>query len=63
MAVDDDLKLVVRSHKGRCHDNQFYGPYAQNQVHVTFGRRRCTTRSASAALEAGEPINSKLAGG
>jgi len=35
----------------------FVGFYPQNWVRVPFGRWRRTTRSASAAHDAGEPIN------
>jgi len=35
----------------------FIGFYPQNWVRVTFGRWRQTTRSASAALDAGKQIN------
>jgi len=35
----------------------FIGIYPQNWARVPFGRRRRTTRSATAALDAGEPIN------
>jgi len=36
----------------------FVGFYTQNSVRVPFGRWRRTTRSSSAALDAGEPNNS-----
>jgi len=53
----NDLKLVVRPRNGRCSDNQFCGPNPQSWFHVRFARWRRTTRSASAALNAGEPVN------
>ena len=57
----NDLKLVFPSRKGRCHGNQFCGP-SPGLIHirVRFARWRRTTRSASAALDAGEPFNGPI---
>ena len=57
MAVDDDLKLVVRSLKERYRGNLFFGFigfYTRNWVRIRFGRWRRTTRRASASLDAGK---------
>jgi len=57
----NDLRLVFFICEGTLPWQSIYvgfvGFYPQNWVRVPFGRRRRTTRSASAAHDAGEPIN------
>jgi len=61
MAVDERCEVSHSIPQGTLPWQQifvcFIGSYPQNKVRVTFGRWRHTTRSASAALNAGEPIN------